>query len=116
MRYVLKCSACNLPLTRQLEQLQHISMLVNELGKDRVPVGVFGTEHGHFVVNLQDVINTKHHPDAIRLQGCCGPSGDDGLNVVCLHGHEVATERSDCTTARSVTFDRAATWLDRIWL
>lgn len=69
MQYALKCSACNLPLTNQLEQLQHVSMLVNELEKDRVPVGVFGIEHGHFVVNLQDVINTEHHPDVMRLHG-----------------------------------------------
>ncbi len=115
MRYVVKCSDCNLPLTKELEQLQNFSMLNNEREKERVSVGVFGIEHGHFVVNLQDVLNTKHHADVMRLSGCCGPSGDNGMNVVCLNGHEVATERSDCCVAHSVTFDRTATWLDRIW-
>jgi hypothetical protein len=116
MRYVLKCSVCNVPLTGPLEQLQHASMLGNEDQKNRAPVGSFGIEHGHFVVHLQDAVNTKQHPDTSRSNGCCGLSGSDGLNTVCLNGHEVATERSDCCVAHSMTFDRNAAWLDRIWL
>jgi len=116
VRCVVKCSVCNLPLTEQLSELASPSMLASDLEKDRAPAGFFGIEHGHFITNSQDIINTRRHPDVTRLQGCCGPSGGDGMNLVCLNGHEVGTEHSDCTVAHSITFDRSACWLDRIWV
>ena len=50
----------------------------------------------NWLVNLQDAINTKHHSDRRRLNGYCGPAGFDGPNIVCINGHEVGTEHSDC--------------------
>jgi len=47
------------------------------------------------VLNLKDTINTKHHSDQSRLNGCCGLDGL-GMNTLCANGHEIGTERSDC--------------------
>ncbi|WP_163394242.1 hypothetical protein [Flavobacterium limi] len=47
----------------------------------------------------------KDHSDKSRFQGCCGSSGLDGLNKLCLNGHEVATEFSDCWTDEYIEFD-----------
>ena len=53
-------------------------------------------EDGDYVVNLTDMQNTKHHPNRSRLNGCCGLDGCDGVNTLCINGHEVGTEHSDC--------------------
>jgi hypothetical protein len=44
------------------------------------------------------MVNTRYHDDPLRMSGCCGPSGIDGVNTLCTNGHEVATESSDCWT------------------
>ncbi len=116
MKYIVKCANCNLSLTNQLKELAHVSMLASELEKERAPIGAFGVEHGDIIVNSSDVINTKYHPDENRLRGCCGIAGYEGLTTVCLNGHEVATERSDCTDTHSITFHGSAAWLERIWI
>ena len=115
MRYVLRCSVCNIEVTNHLQQLPHPSMVTDETERDRVPVGFYATEHGHFLVNLKDVAHARHHPDPDRLRGCCRLSGSDGMNLICSNEHEVGTERSDCCVSHAVTFDRDAVWLDRIW-
>jgi len=51
---------------------------------------------GRVLVNLADLVGTKHHPDYRRRAGCCGLDGLDGPNLVCSNGHEVGTEKSDC--------------------
>jgi hypothetical protein len=50
------------------------------------------------MLNRKDMINTHYHDDPRRMSGCCGPSGIDGVNMLCVNGHEVATESSDCWT------------------
>jgi hypothetical protein len=75
-----------------------------EAGEDLLPVGRYAIAKGEFdservgdtLLNLRDVHNVKRHPDVGRLNGCCGLDGLDGMNLVCVNGHEVATERSDC--------------------
>ena len=74
-----------------------------EDGKPLAPQGFFSinseeywTADGRFVVNLADLVGTKHHSDDHRLNGCCGLDGLDGPNLICTNGHEVGTEKSDC--------------------
>ena len=57
---------------------------------------------GCVLVNIADVIGTKTHPDASRLNGCCALDGLDGPNLLCENGHEVATAVSDCWMAHAV--------------
>jgi hypothetical protein len=47
---------------------------------------------GDFLVNLKDLQNVQ----LLGGSGCCGVDGLNGPNIVCLNGHEVGTERSDC--------------------
>jgi len=68
-----------------------------------VPQGFFSinskeywSADGQFVVNLADLVGTKHHSDRGRQNGCCGLDGLDGPNLTCANGHEVGTEKSDC--------------------
>ena len=49
---------------------------------------------GHYVFNLDDVLNTEH--DLQRAGGCCGQDGLNGINTLCLNGHEIGIEHSDC--------------------
>ena len=59
-------------------------------------------------VNNNDVINCQYHEDRSRLNGCCAHDSCDGLNRVCVNGHEIATERSDCWTYHYTGFDPEA--------
>jgi hypothetical protein len=114
--FVVRCAQCELALTLPLSGLPNKAMLHEESGEAYIPRGYFtisdgsffrNTE-GHLVVNLSDVVNTKHHPDHRRLNGCCGLDGLDGKNTVCDNGHEVGTERSDCWLPHAIHFDPGA--------
>ena len=101
---VFSCATCGLPLTRSLRELLDLSLLAYADKADHVPVGFytiadadFRTQfEGEVVINLKDSVNTKHTDDLRRLNGCCGLDGDDGMNTLCVNGHEVGTECSDC--------------------
>jgi hypothetical protein len=41
-------------------------------------------------------VETHHHSELHRLAECCGLDGMDGPNFVCVNGHEIGTEMSDC--------------------
>jgi len=53
------------------------------------------------LVNLADLVATRHHPDPRRNSGCCGRDGCDGPNLLCDRGHEIGTEKSDCWMAHA---------------
>ena len=53
----------------------------------------WGAEKSHFIVNVNDLINTI--TGGIR-NGCCGVDGGDGPNLFCKNNHPIATEVSDC--------------------
>ena len=59
---------------------------------DLVPAGPRGT----YVLHPDDVLGIDPHPDHRRLTGCCGPTGDYGVNHVCRCGAEVAIVAADC--------------------
>ena len=69
---------------------------------------------GHFAIHLDDARNTERHPDIERLYGCCGPEGIHGLNTICVSGHEIGTEKSDCYTDRGLAFDPDSVEIERI--
>jgi hypothetical protein len=66
-----------------------------------------------FIVHPDDVTGVEQHPDIMRSTGCCqGPSGTDGLNLVCMGcGTEVATRQADCYTQDQVALEPAAVCL-----
>ncbi len=107
---ILECSICRLPVTKVLKRLEDTSPLSDEDNADEdnadlLPAGFciigdgsyYSEPAGQLLINCEDAINTKYHPDQSRLVGgCCGLDGSNGMNLVCLNGHEVGTMRSDC--------------------
>jgi hypothetical protein len=53
------------------------------------------------VIHPQDAVGLHYHSDAVRLTGCCEPSGMYGRNLVCGCGRPVATLVADCLRNRS---------------
>ncbi len=61
--------------------------------------GMFMTSAGmtnSVVVHPDDVPDLQPLPDRTRSVGCCGPSGEYGLNRACPCGAPVATLTADC--------------------
>ncbi|MBA3680342.1 MAG: hypothetical protein H0W73_04005 [Bacteroidetes bacterium] len=102
-------------VTPTLELLKDVTMLKEGDNEDFVPKGYYhilteATEYytgltKEIVINKNDIINFKYHANRSRLNGCCGLDGCDGINLVCLNGHEVATEKSDCWMPHAVIFE-----------
>jgi hypothetical protein len=61
---------------------------------------------GTVIINIADLLNAKNHTNPGRLNGCCGLDGCDGFNKVCINGHEVATEKSDCWMPHAIFFEK----------
>jgi hypothetical protein len=107
---VFKCPICSTLLTQPLLPLSADQKICLDDGKDAVPQGRFATSSGDYwtslegcvLVNIADVIGAKTHPDASRLNGCCGLDGLNGPNLLCENGHEVATAMTDCWMAHAV--------------
>ena len=102
-RITFKCPICLTAITRPLLPLRPDQSICLEYEKPALAEGFFGINSqeywsaaGRVLVNLSDLIGTKHHPDSRRRGGCCGLDGLDGPNLVCPNGHEVGTEKSDC--------------------
>jgi hypothetical protein len=102
-RVFFQCALCRSVITKLLLPLRPDQPICLEDGKAAVPQGFFGIKtreqwsaEGSILVNLSDLVGTRHHPDSHRLNGCCGLDGMDGANLVCANVHEIGTEKSDC--------------------
>jgi hypothetical protein len=101
---IFGCPVCKAQITLPLTPLPAGQSVCLDDGEPAVPRGLFLDDKDNDItgwekrvlVNLADLVGTKHHTDAHRLNGCCGHDGLDGPNVTCEQGHEVATEKSDC--------------------
>lgn len=88
-------------------------MINKKDGQDYVPKGFYLIQEetyyelikGSIIININDLINSIHHSDRGRLNGCCGLDGCDGMNRVCLHNHEIGTEYSDCWNYHKVVLN-----------
>lgn len=99
---------CKLDLSNQVIELEDLNLLNKTDGQDLVSEGFYivvddendyfpPRDKGAIIINIKDLINSNYyHSDEGRLNGCCGYDGCDGMNRVCLCGHEIGTERSDC--------------------
>jgi hypothetical protein len=109
---IIKCKICGMSLTGNIYLLLNEELLSQEYDSDYVPKGYYyinnienEIEHLNGVsINKSDLLNFKYHKE--RLSGCCGPAGLDGLNILCLNGHEVATEKSDCWQPHEIIFEK----------
>lgn len=110
----LFCRKCAIPVSGILQELPQ-SITLNETdGNDFISKGYYLVSDGEYftgsegklIINKSDLINCKDHPDAGRLNGCCGLDGLDGVNKVCANGHEIGTEKSDCWMAHAFIFEK----------
>ena len=109
---ILICKKCGSAITKNIEPLPDGFKIEN---KDKMPLfdeGFYsrvkrfhisdldkvGPVKGDFLININDFESKNYHHDSSRLNGCCGLDGCDGPNLLCVNGHEVATEISDCWT------------------
>lgn len=109
----LICKTCNLEISEPLEELKDLNLINENDGQDYIPKGFYLIQEqtayeilkGSIIINIKDLINSKHHSDSGRLNGCCGLDGGDGMNRVCLHDHEIGTEYSDCWMFHMIVLD-----------
>ena len=107
-----ECGHCRAALTAPLRPLPDFTLLSEEDRQPHVPAGYYACAAGrydywtsaigtgNYLLHLGDLYNVKPHPDALRQQGCCGPAGDEGKNLLCAAcGSEVATAHADCHMA-----------------
>lgn len=100
----LQCKLCQLLVSNPIQELPDKGLLLEVDGADFIPKGYYTLDDKNYftdfdaalLINEADLINCKDYPDASRLNGCCGLDGCDGPNKVCLNGHEIGTEKSDC--------------------
>src|ERR1044071_260779 len=91
---LFKCAVCGLPLTRAVRLLAEVPELPSEDGVDLIAEGYCwrddrpGRTCGRFLLNRKDIVSTRYHDDPRRVSGCCGPSGIDGVNLLCINGNE----------------------------
>jgi uncharacterized protein (TIGR02996 family) len=123
-RPLFLCRVCHVPVTLPVSAFGDEAQLNLEMGEDLLPRGFFVTaersaddgdhlgKRGETAVHLQDAVFTQRHPDTLRLQGCCGPDGSQGLNTICRNAHEIGTEHSDCWMPHALWLD--ANHIDRV--
>ncbi len=107
----LYCKVCELELSNEIIPLPSDMEPVYKDKTDVLPQGFYYTSDerpiedskGWIYTHLKDIINAKYHPE--KSSGCCGMDGLDGMNLLCLNGHEFATEVSDCWTPHFVKIE-----------
>ena len=115
---ILYCPTCGLQISENVELLKDNDFTEFEYEKDCIPKGFviifeqidneefFGCRKGDYLLNLDDMKNLQDHTISLRLVGCCG-IGSGGINKLCLNGHEVGTEHSDCSMPRFFSIESA---------
>ena len=119
-KVIFRCAICKVALSEPLAELQERKKPCYDL--EYVPRGYFviadeefgRASIGHHVINLQDARNTAHYPDQRGLFGCCGPSGFDGVNTVCINGHGIGTEHSDCHVMQGLELEPGCAEIERL--
>ena len=100
------CKVCNLEISEPVTELKDWNLIIEKEGHDYIPKGCYLIkEEVSIILNRKDLTNSNHHSDPSRLNGCCGHDGCDGMNRVCINGHEIATEYSDCWTYHRVVLN-----------
>ncbi|SEE09319.1 hypothetical protein SAMN04487765_1369 [Tenacibaculum sp. MAR_2010_89] len=91
---------------------------------DLIPIGKyivnsdiwnFGDLEIIYLINANN-IDLKSHHDYAKMQGCCGPSGADGLNQLCpTCKEEIGVLVADCYTPRFIGLDVNKVSLKPLW-
>lgn len=100
----LICQTCKIEISKELSEVEDISLLNENDRQDYIPEGFFMIGDGEYtikpkdfiIINLKDLINSGHHPDISRQGGCCGSDGSNGMNRICSNNNEIDIQISDC--------------------
>jgi hypothetical protein len=94
---MLRCAACHIAISGEVQSLPDRSRVSAEANSDFVPQGYYliastadqtdSHTPGEFILNLKDTMNIKRHSDPTRLSGCCALDGLNGINTICVNGH-----------------------------
>ena len=112
------CTNCESRLTAELAEVDSESLISEENQTDYVPQGFallerreFWTRHqGYWCIHANDKTGMKMTQQDSRTNGCCGPDGCDGPNMLCATcGHEVATAKFDCWMPHCVLLEPTGT-------
>ncbi|WP_436788590.1 hypothetical protein [Yinghuangia sp. YIM S10712] len=112
---ILLCKKCGHPITGNLSEGEPLRGPERPDGRDvalpRMAQGTykFSVDGALLILHPDDVPGTASHPDSRRMNGCCGPHGQHGPNLVCSGcGAEIATKEADCWTDNLVAMMAAA--------
>ncbi|CAL2089798.1 conserved protein of unknown function [Tenacibaculum sp. 190524A02b] len=119
----LYCKKCNELLVEGLNEAKNREVIYAD-ECDLIPEGKYIVNKD--VWNFEDLeidylINSnsmklKDHHKSVRLQGCCGSSGLDGLNQLCPKcNYEVGVLVADCWTPRFIGIDMSKVSLKPLW-
>ncbi|WP_075342361.1 hypothetical protein [Tenacibaculum agarivorans] len=68
-----------------------------------------------YLINIKS-IKLKDHYDYKKMQGCCGPSGLDGLNQLCpTCNEEIGVLIADCFTPHFIGIEKNKVSEDPLW-
>ncbi|WP_427874729.1 hypothetical protein [Flavobacterium sp. MMS24-S5] len=104
------CRECEVELTSELNEVLESTLRWEDYDQSIIAKSKFSflknieSNKNDIVVAIDDY-NLINHADKNRFYGCCGSDGTNGLNKLCINGHEVATEFSDCWTGHYIEFD-----------
>ncbi len=114
MKIIFKCKKCEVKISNPLVGPIGPSKMNYEDEKPHVEIGYYGIVDenfriefkNEFIINLEDKINVKYTNDPKKTNGCCGYDGTDGMNTLCINGHEIGTECSDCWMPHGLVLNR----------
>lgn len=117
------CKKCNNLLIENLIQAKKEEILYDD-EQDLIPIGKFVLNEGiwnfddleiTYLINADSIV-LKNHYNSVKMQGCCGPSGMDGLNKLCPNcSQEIGVLVSDCYTPRFIGIDKNKVSESPIW-
>lgn len=109
--WTLVCRACRTPLSVPLSELEYdAAPVVIVDGRDALPSGCMWRVRSGFAafgqLGVGDLLCCRRDltgaKDGGGRIGCCGPSGQDGPNLRCVCGLDIATEFGDCWQPHAV--------------
>jgi hypothetical protein len=97
------CKECGSELTNELTEFPVENLRWQD--EDIIPKNSFSiVDNKQLIILAISEYNLMNHANIDRFNGYSGSDGTNGLNKLCLKGHEVATECSDYWTGNYIGF------------
>ena len=119
----LYCKKCNTILVEGLTEANNREIIYSD-ECDLVPKGKYIINNDiwnfenltiEYLIHIKS-IKLKDHTNSYRLQGCCGPTGCDGLNQLCPTCNiEIGVLVADCFTPHFVGLEKSKISEKPVW-